>query len=175
VVLSRLCSSHEQILDASWLLTSLKRDARAEFEKEHIPGSRFFDLDAISDTTSPYPHMLPSPELFGDKVGKLGVANNDHVVVYDTLGLFSAARCWYMFRGFGHEQVSVLNGGLKAYKAAGGVVTSQPTEIVPVHYVATPFDRNMLRLFEDIIENEKSNKELVVDARPGFFFIAAFF
>lgn len=91
---ANLSNGAVKTLDATWLLPTLKRDARAEFAAEHIVGARFFDLDDVSDATSPYPHMLPSSDVFGAKVGALGISNSDHVVVYDTLGLFSAARCW---------------------------------------------------------------------------------
>lgn len=109
----------------------------------------------------------------------MGVSSKDHVIVYDTLGIFSAARCWYMFIGFGHDSVSLLNGGLRAWKAAGFDVTNAKTplptdqssssssSINDDKFVAKPFDAKLVRSFEQIVENEQTRRELVVDARPA--------
>ena len=101
-----------RILDASWHLDG--RDARADFVRAHLPGAVFFDLEAVSDQSSPLPHMLPAPDDFAREVGRLGVAETDFIVVYDTAGLFSAARVWWMFRVMGAASVRVLDGGLPA-------------------------------------------------------------
>lgn len=106
-----------RILDASWHLDA--RDARADFLSGHIPGAVFADLDAISDKTSDLPHMLPSPASFSASMGVLGVTDRSPVVVYDTAGLFSAARLWWMLRVMGCADVRVLDGGLPAWLAEG--------------------------------------------------------
>lgn len=111
------------ILDASWHLPSAKRNARTEFEAAHLKGGQFFDLDQISDTESTLPHMLPSPDKFARAVTNLGASNTTKIICYDTVGLFSAARCWWMFKVFGHDNVAVLDGGLKKWLAEG-----RPTE-----------------------------------------------
>ncbi|XP_006757520.1 PREDICTED: 3-mercaptopyruvate sulfurtransferase [Myotis davidii] len=100
-----------QLLDASWYLPKLGRDARREFEERHIPGAAFFDIDQCSDRTSPYDHMLPSAAHFAEYVGHLGVGADTHVVVYDASdqGLYAAPRVWWMFRVFGHRAVSLLD------------------------------------------------------------------
>ncbi len=107
------------ILDASWHLPAAKRDAKAEFSAAHVPGARFFDLDKVSDHTTALPHMLPSAEAFAAAMRALGVNSSSHVVAYDSVGLFSAARCWWMFKVFGHDKASVLDGGLKKWLAEG--------------------------------------------------------
>ncbi|KAK0340230.1 hypothetical protein LTR94_031399, partial [Friedmanniomyces endolithicus] len=96
---SRLGAPDLRIIDASWWLDG--RDARADFERERLSGAVFFDLDAVSDRESPYPHMLPSPDIFADTMGALGVAESDDIVVYDAQGLFSAARVWWTLRTMG--------------------------------------------------------------------------
>lgn len=106
-----------RIIDASWWLDG--RDARADFERERLPGAVFFDLDAMSDRESPYPHMLPSPAAFAEAMGAMGVAESDDIVVYDAQGLFSAARVWWTLRTMGAERVRVLDGGLPKWKAEG--------------------------------------------------------
>jgi thiosulfate/3-mercaptopyruvate sulfurtransferase len=112
------------VLDGSWHLPAEKRDARAEFDAGHIPGARFFDIDAISDRAVPLPHMLPSPALFKASVEALGIGDGDGVVVYDASapGLMSGARAWWMLRAFGHGNVAVLDGGLRKWKAEGRAV-----------------------------------------------------
>jgi thiosulfate/3-mercaptopyruvate sulfurtransferase len=107
------------VLDASWHLPTERRNAHAEFLAEHIPGALFFDIDAISDTGNPLPHMLPPPEKFSSAVRKMGIGDGKRIIVYDTVGLFSAARAWWMFRVFGHDDVAVLDGGLTKWKLEG--------------------------------------------------------
>ncbi len=114
---SHLNDSELCILDCSWHLPTAKRDAKAEFVAAHIPQAQFFDLDAISDTETKLPHMLPSVDKFGREVSKLGVSNTKKIICYDSVGLFSAARVWWMFKIFGHDNVAVLDGGLKKWIA----------------------------------------------------------
>jgi thiosulfate/3-mercaptopyruvate sulfurtransferase len=106
-----------RVVDGSWHMRELKRDAFEEFVEVHIPGAVFFDIDAIADPWTPLPHMLPSAGTFAERVGTLGCGNADRVVVYDTRGVVSAARVWWTFRAFGHAQVAVLDGGLPKWRA----------------------------------------------------------
>ena len=135
-LIARLTDPKIRILDASWYLPSANRDAAAEFAGAHIPGAGFFSIDAISDRSVSLPHMLPSPEAFAGAVGALGISNDDHVVVYDGAGLLSAPRAWWTFRVFGHDRVSVLNGGLPRWRAAGRPVEAGPPAPVRSTYVA---------------------------------------
>jgi thiosulfate/3-mercaptopyruvate sulfurtransferase len=105
-----------RILDASWHLD--ERDARADFTEAHIPGAVFLDLEAVSDADSDLPHTLPSPAAFAASAGVLGVSEGNAIVVYDTAGLFSAARVWWMLKIMGAGDVRVLDGGLPAWRAA---------------------------------------------------------
>jgi thiosulfate/3-mercaptopyruvate sulfurtransferase len=105
------------ILDCSWHLPSAKRNALAEFEMSHISGAQFFDIDAISNIETTLPHMLPSSEKFAAEVARLGATNKKKIICYDSVGLFSAARVWWMFKVFGHDNVVVLEGGLKKWVA----------------------------------------------------------
>ena len=107
------------VVDASWYLPADRRDTQAEFFAARIPGARFCDIEAIADLDHACPHMLPSEQLFADCVQALGIGGNTRVVVYDSKGLFSAARAWWMFRVFGHDRVQILEGGLPAWVAAG--------------------------------------------------------
>ena len=113
-----------RILDASWYMPADNRDPKKEFEAAHIPGAAFYDIDALSDHSSTLPHMLPTPEQFGRDAGALGIGDGDMIVVYDTAGIFSAARVWFSFKAMGHDKIAVLDGGLPAWKAAGGTLES---------------------------------------------------
>ena len=105
------------IVDGSMFLPTQKREAHAEYLAGHIPGAVFFDVDAISDHSTELPHMLPGAGQFGEAVGALGIGDGDAVVVYDSLGLYSAARVWWTFRIFGATNVFILDGGLPKWKA----------------------------------------------------------
>jgi len=109
-----------RILDASYFLPTMKRNADREFVAGHIPGALRFDIEEISDPEATLPHMLPNAEEFEHAMQGLGVGEGMQVVVYDAMGLFSAARAWWMFRYFGHDSVAVLDGGLPAWLAHGG-------------------------------------------------------
>jgi len=98
-------------VDASYPPVCQKRDMRAEFRDGHIPGAVFFDIDAVSDHSTELPHMLPGPTHFGEAVGVLGIGDGDTVVVYDSAGLYSAARVWWTFRIFGARLASPCSSG----------------------------------------------------------------
>jgi len=118
-----------RVVDASWHLDG--RDARADFEQARIPGAVFFDLDAVSDHTTDLPHMLPTAAAFSEVVGQLGISATDRIVVYDTVGLFSAARVWWTFWLMGARDVRVLDGGLPQWRAEGRQTVSGPTSLLP--------------------------------------------
>ncbi len=125
------------VLDASWHMPSAGRSAQAEYLQAHIPRARFFDIEAIRDTQSPYPHMLPSEEACARHFGALGLQPTDEVVVYDSHGLFSAPRAWWMLRAMGHEgAVRVLEGGLPAWRASHLPLASGTESVVATRYGA---------------------------------------
>ncbi|KAJ1173695.1 hypothetical protein NDU88_005521 [Pleurodeles waltl] len=143
-----------------------ERDARQEYLERHIPGASFFDIEVCKDQASPYEVMLPSEQAFGDYVGSLGVGNNTHVVVYDgdPLGSFYAPRAWWMFRAFGHRQVSVLNGGFRNWVKEGHPVTAEAARPEPAQFKAK-LDRRLVKSFEEMLENLQTKKFQVVDSR----------
>ena len=115
------------LLDGSMHLPTSGRNARAEYAAAHIPGALYFDIDEIAEKSTPLAHMLPNAAQFGEQVGRSGIGNATRVIVYDSEGLYSAGRVWWMFRAMGHDNVAVLNGGLKKWKAEGRDVTDAPT------------------------------------------------
>lgn len=119
--------SRVMVLDASLYLPGTGRDGNSEFLERRIPGALRFDIDAIADPDASLPHMLPSPELFGEMVGALGISNDTEVVVYEVGGAYAAPRAWWMFRIMGHDAL-MLDGGLARWIAEG-----LPTEGGPPH------------------------------------------
>ena len=159
------------VIDASFHLPDAKRDASAEFVQAHIPGAVLFDIDDVCDPNSPLPHMVPSAELFGAKVGALGIGNDQRVICYDVYGGASAAaRVWWMFRLFGHDNVALLGGGLRSWRAEGREMESgKPSSPAASEYHAT-MNPGLLRSIRQIRDNLDSGAEQVADARsPGRF------
>jgi thiosulfate/3-mercaptopyruvate sulfurtransferase len=107
------------VVDASWFMPASGRVGRDEYLATHIPGARFFDVDALSDATNPAPHMLPPAQEFGAAMEQLGIGRDDRIVVYDNSPVRTAARAWFMLRHFGAEQVAILDGGLQKWLAEG--------------------------------------------------------
>jgi thiosulfate/3-mercaptopyruvate sulfurtransferase len=107
------------ILDGSWHMPAQRRDAKAEYAAGHIPGAAFFDIDGVCDHASDLPHMLPPSPAFATAARRLGAEPGSTIVVYDTLGMFSAPRVWWSFRAMGHAAVFVLDGGLNKWVAEG--------------------------------------------------------
>ena len=126
------------MLDATWVPPFLKDrpDGKSCYQSGHIAGANYFDIDEIADTTSGLKHMLPSADLFADKVGALGVSNASRVGVYDSNSFFASARAWWMFRAMGHEDVFVLDGGFAAWKGAGGDLETETTPSTPQTFAA---------------------------------------
>jgi thiosulfate/3-mercaptopyruvate sulfurtransferase len=155
------------VVDATYHLPNVPRDARADYEREHIPGARFFDIDGISDPGSDLPHMLPSPDAFAHAVESLGIGSDDHVVAYDGYGLMSAARPWWMFRAFGHDRVSVLDGGLPKWKREGRQVTATPSRPAAGKTFRPRFRPDMVRSKADLLANLSARTEQVLDARAA--------
>jgi thiosulfate/3-mercaptopyruvate sulfurtransferase len=124
------------VVDGSYPPPSEPRDMRAEYRNAHIPGAVFFDIDAISDHSTELPHMLPGPAHFGEAVGALGIGDGDTVVVYDSAGLYSAARVWWTFRLFGARNAFILDGGLPKWKSEGRPLEKGDVNRPPKHFSA---------------------------------------
>lgn len=154
-----------RVIDATWYLPHLARDARAEFATARVPGAVYFDIDAIADRASALPHMLPDADGFARAVGALGIAGGDHVVAYGGRNLIASARAWWMFRVFGHDRVSVLDGGFPKWRAEGRAVESGPAAApTPRSFTAT-FHPELVRDLRQVEDNLASRREQVLDAR----------
>ncbi len=164
----QLDNPHVRVLDASYHLPTANRDPEAEYKEGHIPGALRFDIESISDHANPLPHMLPSPEDFEIAVTALGVGPDDQVVVYDSVGLFSAARAWWMFRYFGHRKVAVLDGGLPSWVAAGGALTADVTKApVPESKFSARVEAGWVADADSILATLRDPMSLVLDARAA--------
>jgi len=155
-----------RVVDASWFLPAQNRNPREEYDASHIPGAVFFDIDDIADTESGLPHMLPPPEKFSSKVRKLGLGNGNRIVVYDSNNYAASARVWWMFRTFGHTDISVLDGGLPKWLREGRPVEDLPPVPRTRHFVAR-FNRLLLRDYDHVLANVETQNEQVIDARPA--------
>ena len=155
-----------RILDASWYLPTDYRDPKVLFDAVHIPGARFFDIDDISDKNSDLPHMAPPVEKFMSRVRALGVGDGHQIVVYDSKGLFSAARVWWLFRMMGHEAIAVLDGGLPKWIAEGNTIETAAPVIRDRHMTVQP-QPHMVRDVTQVALASKLNQAEIVDARAA--------
>jgi thiosulfate/3-mercaptopyruvate sulfurtransferase len=153
-----------KVVDATFYLPHLKRDARAEFEQAHIPGAVFFDIDAIADHSVALPHMLPDAQAFADAVGALGIGTGDRVVAYGGRGLIASARVWWTFRVFGHDRVAVLDGGLGKWKKEGRPVDSGVPAPAPRRFAAT-FHEELVADLDRVRAVLEGRDAQIVDAR----------
>ncbi len=155
------------VFDASWHLPTAGRDPKAEFLEGHIPGALFFDIDDLTDEKSSLPHMLPSTVKFASRMKKMGVGDGMRIVVYDTLGMFSAPRAWWTFRAMGHEDVAVLNGGLKKWKAEGRELEDGPPRKRTERHFTPLMNASLLRDMDDVKKVIAKRSAQIVDARPA--------
>lgn len=154
------------VVDATVHLPDTGRNAREEYEAEHIPGALFFDLDVIADPDNPRPRKIPPMARFADEVGKMGIANDKHVVAYDTRGLYSAARVWWLFRQYGYDKVSVLDGGMVAWKKAGGPVEAGVVDR-PAEAFKVADTRDLLALKPDVLDDSQAGRQILDARTPG--------
>jgi thiosulfate/3-mercaptopyruvate sulfurtransferase len=158
-----------RILDASWYLPQMARDARAEYAAAHIPGARFFDIDEMSDHRSALPHMAPPPEKFISRMRTMGVGDGHQVVVYDGMGIFSAARVWWTFRLMGKTDVAVLDGGLPKWRAEGRPLEDMPPVLRDRH-MTVQRQAGLVKDVTQVAQASKLGDHEILDARsPGRF------
>jgi len=155
------------VFDGSWHLPTTGRDPKAEYFAAHIPGALFFDIDDLSDEKSQLPHMLPSTVKFASRMKKMGVGDGIRIVVYDTHGLFSAARVWWTFRAMGHEDVAVLNGGLKKWQAEARPTEDGPPRKRPECHYTPLMNASLVRDVDDMKDVLAKKSAQIVDARPA--------
>jgi thiosulfate/3-mercaptopyruvate sulfurtransferase len=161
---AHLDDPHVRVLDASYKQPGITPTAREDYERGHIPGAVFFDIDDVAQPGTSLPHMIPSPERFALKMAERGIGNDDRVVVYDTAGLSSAGRAWWMLRLYGHDNVALLDGGLPNWRTENRPLETDPP-VIPSRRFAARFRPELVRDKEAIRANMTAAREQVVDAR----------
>ena len=165
-VAANLHESRLVVLDGSFYLPAMKRDAAAEYFAGHIPGAIRFDIDEIADKSVDLPHMLPSPDAFAAAVGRLGIRETDTIVAYDGLGMFSSPRVWFTLRVFGAQNVYILEGGLPKWIADGHQLEPGPVSRTAAAFTA--HKRNaMVASLDQVRDALTSGGAQVVDARSA--------
>jgi len=155
-----------RIADASWYLPEKVRDPQTEYQSAHIPRAVFFDIDDLSDEKSALPHMLAPAAQFASRMRKLGLGDGNLIVVYDTAGIYSSPRAWWMLRAMGHEDVVVLDGGLPKWRAEGWPVEDMAPPTYQRHF--TPRQNHaLLRDFRQMLLAQKNHSAQIVDARSA--------
>jgi len=155
------------ILDGNWHLPGASRDPYEEYLQARIPGAIFFDIDKISDTSVPLPHMLPSAEQFSSQMRKMGIGDGMQIIVYDATGIFSAARVWWTFRAMGYENVAVLNGGLAKWKASELPLEDGPPKGRRPRHFTSRRNAELIRDRDAILKIIDDSSEQILDARSA--------
>ncbi|KXN71990.1 thiosulfate sulfurtransferase, Rhodanese-like protein [Conidiobolus coronatus NRRL 28638] len=162
------------LLDSSWYMPNVPRNPSKEFESLRLPNSRFFNIDEVKDHSSKYPHMLPSPSDFSKHMERLKIQPSDHVVVYDTQGVFSSPRVFWTFKAFNHDNISVLNGGLPKWQTEGLKLIKDEdpskyfSQLPTTTYPVPELNSKLLKEYSQvlgIVKQDKTNIQ-ILDARP---------
>jgi thiosulfate/3-mercaptopyruvate sulfurtransferase len=151
------------VIDCSWYSPEAGKCGLESFREGHIPSARFFDLDAASDKTSPYPNMLPPMEQFAEVAGSLGIDNDTEVIIYDAS--YVSARVWWMLRLFGHDRVRILNGGWRRWKAERRPVETGDTMPVAAAQFRAIEPAGQVADWRQVLGAVQSGEAQVVDAR----------
>ena len=160
-----------KIVDATWVppFLSGRPSGRACYEKAHIPGAVYFDIDEIADRESDLSHMLPDPTEFSSLISRLGLGDGHQIIVYDSNGFFASARVWWMFRAMGYTDVKVLDGGLQAWEQAEGPIEDLPPTPPARHFTARKREA-LVRDMDQMRRHVETGDVKILDARdPGRF------
>ncbi len=161
--------SNVRFIDATWYMPNVPNNAYETYLLEHIPGAVYFDIDKIADTSISLPHVFPTQAIFEEAVGGLGISAQDRVIAYDRGNFVASARAWWIFRAFGHEKINVLDGGLQAWKNAGGDLAEDTHEIKNTTYRSQNLVDAIISR-EGVVGSLSDSSVAVVDARsPGRF------
>jgi thiosulfate/3-mercaptopyruvate sulfurtransferase len=163
---ARLGEPEIAIVDGSFYLPALKRNAKQEYLAGHIPGAVFFDIDAIADHSTELPHMLPGATQFGKDVSALGIGKDDTIVIYDGAGLGGAPRVWWTFKIFGANKVYILDGGLPKWKAEGRPLEQGTSQHTPRKFDGE-LNTSVVAGVSDVQMALMDESAQVVDSRPA--------
>ena len=152
------------VLDASWYLPNQERNAYEEYKKSHIPHALFFDIDKVCNIESDFPHTVPTESQFINNMEELGVNNENHIILYSHDGIGASPRAWWLFKLFGHKNISILNGGLIAWLNISGENSITIPKVLKSTYIAK-INKKLLATNSDVIDSLNKNEHQIVDAR----------
>ena len=156
-----------RIVEATWYLPTAGRQGIEDYRDGHIPGAAFWDIDAVADPDSSLPHMLPDEPGFAAHMERMGISNEDHVVVYDNVGMMTSPRVWWCLRAFGHDRVSVLDGGMLRWRAEGRPTTAETPPVAAAPKYVARLDPSLVRSIGDIRDNIETGMAQILDARSA--------
>ena len=154
-----------KILDATFYLPDSGLNAEEEYKKKHIPGAVFFDINKVADPNNSLPHMIPQKDLFSKMMQNLGLNNEDEIVIYDNSSFLSSARAWFLFRYFGHDKVSIMQGGLENWKNSGGNISEENVVIKKGNYTAKDEKKDLVVNLDQMIIATQNKEKIILDAR----------
>ncbi|MGH1455466.1 MAG: sulfurtransferase [Alphaproteobacteria bacterium] len=162
-------------IDCTFLLPGSKANAYENYAHEHIEKSKFFDIEKVSDSTNPLPHMLPDKECFESALSKTGIHNNDILILYGQNGMIMGpCRVWWMFKGFGHQDVMILNGGLPAWRTANLPTVNTPSSLNSIsEYNVQSFNAKFVVNLQDVNSVSENKSGVIIDARPHARFLGS--
>ena len=153
------------ILDGSWYLPNQKRDPLKEHMECRIPNALFFDIDSVCDNNSNLPHTIPNVNQFEKSMNELGLKNTNHIVIYSKDGIATSPRVWWLLKIFGHQKISILNGGLKAWIDIKGQTEKGQYENIPASNFKANYNNNFFCTTEEVKASMNSNNSQIIDAR----------
>jgi len=154
-----------KIFDASWHMPNSKRKAEKEYLEKHIPKAIFWDINKHSDKDSLHPHMMPNSDYWTRMLWRFEIKNDDHIVVYDFSDVYSSCRLWFSLKYFGHEKVSVLDGGFQKWLKEKKPTTQKIEKVEQVNSYQTNENTDLIKNKNQIDENIIKKEFIVIDAR----------
>ena len=164
-LMSKLDNINLKILDATFYLPDSGLVAEDEYKKKHIPNAIFFDINKIADPNNSLPHMIPSKDLFSKMMQNIGLNKDDEIIIYDNSPFLSSARAWFLFRYFGHDKISIMQGGIKNWKNYGGSITQGNVVLEKGNYIASAERKELVVDLDEMILASQNKKNIILDAR----------
>ena len=165
ILMTKIDKLSFKILDATFYLPDSGLNAEEEYKKKHIPGAVFFDINKVADPNNSLPHMIPQKDLFSKMMQNLGLNNEDEIVIYDNSSFLSSARAWFLFRYFGHDKVSIMQGGLENWKNSGGNISEENVVIKKGNYTAKDEKKDLVVNLDQMIIATQNKEKVILDAR----------
>ena len=164
-LMSKLGDINLKILDATFYLPDSGLVAEDEYKKKHIPNAIFFDINKIADPNNSLPHMIPSKDLFSKMMQNIGLNKDDEIIIYDNSPFLSSARAWFLFRYFGHDKISIMQGGIKNWENNGGNITQGNVILEKGNYIASAERKELVVNLNEMILASQNKKNVILDAR----------